>query len=75
MSELKFNGASGRKAQTEARRYVYRCLATTLEQDIDGSGAGYLHDDLEYEADRRRAIKAARAILRELTKKAYGRAR
>jgi hypothetical protein len=54
---LKFDGASGRKPQTEARRYVYSCLVTTLAEDIER--AGYLHEDLEEEPDRRRALKAA----------------
>jgi hypothetical protein len=64
---LKFNGASGNKPQTEARRYVYGCLATTLHADIQN--AGYMFEDLEAEPDRRRAMKAAQAILRELRKK------
>jgi len=71
MSALKFNGSGGHKPQTEARRYVYHALAVTLREDI--RHAEWLHDDLEHEPDRRRAMKAAEAILRELERKAAGR--
>lgn len=68
---LRFSGKDGLKPYTEARRYVYDALAITLGQDI--KSAGYLNDDLPTDADRRRAQKAAKQILRELEKKAVGR--
>jgi hypothetical protein len=68
VSDLEFNGSNGRKPQTEARRYVYRCLARILREDMQN--AGWLHEDLEHEPDRRRAMKAANAVVRELEKKA-----
>ena len=65
---MKFNGSSGRKPQTEARRYVYAVLATAIEHDGDDI-RGWLFGGLE-EPDRRRVEKAARAIVKELRRKA-----
>lgn len=66
---MMFSGKDGRKPQTEARRYVYRCLYQTLVNDFD-TGAGYLNE-FASEFDRRRCHKAARAILKELERKGW----
>lgn len=69
----KFNGSSGKKPSAEARRYVYACLAATLECDLT-SGADYLYgtgesDDLN-EFDVRRVKAAALKVIKELKRKA-----
>lgn len=51
-----------------ARRYVWKALAITLEQDIK-SGA-YLNEELATEFDRRRIKRAAEQVLRTMQRKA-----
>jgi hypothetical protein len=66
---LTFNGKSGRKPQTEARRYVYRIIASMLANDaVDGNG--WLLGGLDEEPDRRRVKKAQRAVQLEMARKA-----
>ena len=48
-----------------ARNYVIDALIATLENDIDGSGAAYLYDNL-YEDDSKIAVAAARKLVSEL---------
>jgi len=68
---LKFSGASGRKPQTPARRYVYRVLARMLDPQLwdDSSMGRWMLDGLDEEPDRRRVIKAMRAVRAELERK------
>ena len=66
---MKFNGSSGRKPQTEARRYVYGVLATAIENDGEDM-RGWLFGGLEDEVDRRRVEKAAKAVVKEFRRKA-----
>ncbi len=63
--------AEGRKPSAVARRHVYGALAARLRADVeDPVGVPYLTTDLETEADRRRAVKAARRVLADLEKRA-----
>ncbi len=65
---LKFSGESGRKPQTEARRYVYRIVAAMLAND--GTDAeGWLLGGIEEDPDRRRVRKAAKAVADEMLRK------
>lgn len=68
---MKFDGSSGRRPSAEARRYIYRCLASTLQNDAGDLSAGYLFDeeDLE-EVDIRRLKKEAQKVIHELRVKA-----
>jgi hypothetical protein len=69
----KFTGANGRKPSTEARRYVYRVLAQTLEYDL-ANGSEWLTDagggDTLDEFDRRRVVAAAKKVIVEMRRKA-----
>lgn len=65
---LMFNGTSGRRPTAEARRYVYRVLASALREDLKDS-EGWVFGGMVNEPDRRRAAKAARAIIDELIRK------
>lgn len=66
---MKFDGGSGRRPQTEARRYVYAVLASALSTDMSDP-EGWVFGGMEDEFDRRRAKKAGRAIIAELLRKA-----
>lgn len=66
---MRFDGSSGRRPQSEARRYVYRVLAMAIEYDGDEM-RGWLLGGLENEADRRRVKKAAKVVTKELRRKA-----
>ena len=67
---MKFNGASGRKPSAEARRYIYRMLAMSLEEKLsDGTGNPYDDDGLD-ELDRRRIQRVGDLVVRELRRKA-----
>lgn len=65
----KFNGSGGRKPSTEARRYVYKCLASVLEEEIELSSIWLCADDMD-EFDRRRVLIAAKKVVIELRRKA-----
>jgi hypothetical protein len=64
VDELEFNSRDGRKPQTEARRYVYRVLATVLVED-----PRWFYEGIEQEPDRRRLKKAMAAVRAELLRK------
>jgi hypothetical protein len=67
---LKFNGESGRKPQTEARRWVYAVLATILDNSSERSEHGWfsLGPDGD-EFDRRRLLKALDSVRAEMVRK------
>ena len=69
MTPLKFNGSSGRRPSAEARSYVYAVLASALETDL-GDPEGWMRGGIEEEPDERRVFKAARAVIKELRRKA-----
>lgn len=71
MSTLKFNGASGRKPQTEARRYVYRIIFSMLDSEFNEPDfhQGWMFGGIENSADRRRLTKAIRAVQKEMLRK------
>jgi len=54
------------------RRYLLRCLAATLENDVEHNGAAYIFgddcgaDERPDEPTLRRRVKAARALVRQL---------
>jgi hypothetical protein len=52
-------------SQRAARDYVLNALIATLENDLDGSGANYLYENLS-EADSKMAVTAARKLVAEL---------
>ena len=67
-----FNGRSGRKPQTEARMYLYRCIAAALDNGTEqGDGWFGLPDDGD-EFDRRRLKKAIGAVTAEMIRKGGG---
>ncbi len=53
------------KSQKAARNYVIDALVATLENDLDGTGAAYLYENLS-EADCKMAVAAARKLVKEL---------
>jgi hypothetical protein len=66
----KFRGQSGRKPQTEARAFVYGCLATILDNGQERGDEGWfgLGDEGD-EFDRRRLRKALDAVRAEMIRK------
>lgn len=69
MSNLRFNGSSGSKPQTEARRYVYRIISTMLTSEL-GDREGWMFGGIDNEFDRRRLRKAIVAVRDEMKRKA-----
>lgn len=70
---MKFDGSSGRKPSTEARRYVYAVTAIMLEAELEMPlrEAQWLFGDTELdEFDRRRLRKEAAKVVAELRRKA-----
>ena len=72
--ELRFNGASGRKPQTEARLYVYSVMVAMLENEFNApdNTEGWMFGGIENDFDRRRLTKAIKAVAAEMTRKARG---
>jgi hypothetical protein len=65
-----FDGSSGRKPQTEARRFVYGVLATILDNSLERSEDGWFSmGERGDEFDRRRLRKAMDAVRDEMAKK------
>lgn len=64
-----FDGRTGAKPQTEARRYVYRVLATIIVSERTDAD-GWFYGGITNEFDRRRLKKALEAVRIELVKKA-----
>lgn len=56
----------------EAKRYVYDCLAQSLEADID-NGSDFIFEEHFSGRDQERLQKAARQVLDELCRKAQPR--
>lgn len=61
---MRFDGSSGQKPQTEARRYVYRCFVDIIDKD-----SMWFTNGITNEFDRRRLTKALEAVRREMTRK------
>lgn len=66
---IKFDGSSGRKPQTEARRYIYRVMAAAIQNEVTGDRDGWIFGGMENESDRRRLLKAADKVYAELMRK------
>lgn len=58
----------GGKPSTQARRYVYQVLATTLEHDLNNDSE-WLYDGMD-EFDIRRVRQAVKKVIVELRRKA-----
>jgi len=67
-----FNGESGRKPQTEARMYLYRCIAAALDNRQEQSDEGWFGVPGADESDRRRLRKAVDAVIKEMIRKGGG---
>lgn len=52
----------------DAKRYVYECLVSTLNHDIDNA-SGYLFDEGFSERDQERVEEAAQKVILELERK------
>lgn len=65
---MRFDGSSGRRPVTEARRYIYNVLATAIGTDLEDL-EGWLLGGIDEESDRRRIRKAAKAVVAELRRK------
>lgn len=71
MGLLKFDGASGLKPQTQARRYVYRIMVTMLENELESNERdGWMFGGIEQEPDVRRLTKAIKEVAAEMFRKA-----
>lgn len=66
---LRFDGSTGTRPQTEARRYVYAIVATMLEHEPSDPD-GWIFGGIEREEDKRRLRKAIRSVSSEMRKKA-----
>ncbi len=68
----RFNGQTGRKPQTEARRYVYGVLCAMLDSEFNDPDfhEGWMFGGIEHEPDRRRLTKAIKLVRAELARKA-----
>ncbi len=64
----KFTGNTGRRPSAEARRYVYRVLASCLDDDLDNP-EGWVLGGIDDEPSQRRARKAAKLVFAELVRK------
>lgn len=53
----------------EAKRYIYDCLAATLDADLHAGAAGYIYNEGFSETDVARVEKAAEQVLAELNRK------
>jgi hypothetical protein len=69
MMALLFNSENGRKPQTEARRYVYKIIASFIDNELTHEGARWFLDGVEQEPDQRRVRKALRAVRAEMLRK------
>lgn len=69
-SSRRFNGDSGRKPQTEARRYVYAILSEMILSEIREQGQ-WMYGGIENEFDRTRLTKALNAVRKEMKRKAF----
>jgi hypothetical protein len=68
MSKLQFNSERGHTPSYEARRYIYRVLASALENDMTDP-AGWILGGVEQEPDRRRLHIQAKRVIEELSRK------
>lgn len=68
MRELLFRGTNGHKPTTQARKYIYRILATALETDMTDP-EGWVLGGVEQEPDRRRLHIVAKKVVAELQRK------
>jgi len=71
--KLKFDGSSGRKPQTEARRYVYDVIVQMLDAQLTHEPErteGWVFGGITNEFDRRRVTKAIKAVQVEMRRKA-----
>ena len=67
-TDLKFISANGRKPSAEARRYIYRVLASSLAQDMDDHD-GWVFGGITNDCDRRRLVTAGKKVIAELIRK------
>lgn len=65
---LMFSGTSGRRPSSEAHRYIYKVLASSLQADLNDA-EGWVFGGVTQEPDRRRARKAAEVVIKELIRK------
>lgn len=68
MTQRRFNSLP------EAKRYIYECLAETLELDLD-QGSEFIFDNEFSERDQARVVKACEQVIAELDRKAQPRRR
>jgi hypothetical protein len=66
---LKFTSEGGRRAQTEARRYVYRMVQAMLEHELTDS-EGWVFGGIQQEPDERKLKRAVRDVMNEMGCKA-----
>jgi hypothetical protein len=67
---MKFNGNSGHKPQTEARKYVYNVLVQMLQQELSpDENEGWMFGGVYDEPDQRRLRKAIKAVMSEFRRK------
>lgn len=64
----KFDGSSGMKPSAEARRYIYRVMATALDTDMTDD-EGWVFGGIDCEFDRRRLREAAKRVRADLLRK------
>ena len=66
MTQRRFNSLP------EAKRYLYRCLADTLQADFD-NGSEFIFDNEFSERDQTRLVKACEQVIAELDRKSQPR--
>ena len=70
-----FDGRTGAKPQTEARRYIYGCIAAALDNRMELTEGWFSLGPDGDEFDRRRLKKAVLTVTAEMRRKANGGAR
>lgn len=67
---MKFNGSSGSKPQTEARKYVYNVLVQMLQQELSpDENEGWMFGGIYDEPDQRLLRKTIKAVMSEFRRK------
>lgn len=65
-----FKGTAGRKPQTEARRYIYACIAAALDNGTELTEGWFSPSEEMDEFDVRRLRKAIKSVYEEMLRKA-----
>lgn len=67
---MKFDGSSGRKPETEARKYVYNILVEMLRHELSPEEKdGWMFGGIERDADQQLLRKAIKGVMSEMKRR------